>query len=61
MVAGNYFDVKRYLVEDRDLEKFRGTGIGKQARIDTTVPADVLSSEKIDEKIHDIWDATPSE
>ncbi|MCL5802312.1 MAG: ORC1-type DNA replication protein [Thermoplasmataceae archaeon] len=60
-VAGNYFDVKRYLVEDRDLEKFRGTGIGKQARIDTTVPADVLSSEKIDEKIHDIWDATPSE
>lgn len=60
-VAGNYFDVKRYLVEDMDLEKFRGTGIGKQARIDTTVPADVLSSEKIDEKIHDIWDATPSE
>jgi cell division control protein 6 len=60
-VAGNYFDVKRYLVEDKDLEKFRGTGIGKQARIDTSVPADTLPPEKIDEKIRDIWDATPSE
>jgi len=60
-VAGNYFDVKRYLLEDSDLEKFKGTGIGKQARIDTTVPVDRLSSEKLDEKIHDIWDATPLE